>query len=252
MKYSLNHMNRCARYVITCLWIMCLAIMAGSAAVKADGAATLERDGRSYAVPLPKGYCDITTTPLGVLLHKFLADVTAANNLAPRVDIIFQNCAAEAIFPWGYVANNNLGGVINSQQVLNRMRADLFGQTELLEDLLEASGNVNIDTISEWGVDISEVTPSAPTIIWTDAHSIVTLVDSTVVVEGAKATEWLISSGTVFDGLIFEFAIYDDKIENGIDVKATAVDLAKNGHELKLMNNGVSRQTSGTASQKKN
>ena len=121
-----------------------------------------------------------------------------------------------------------------------------------LEDLLEASGNVNIDTISEWGVDISEVTPGAPTIIWTDAHSIVTLVDSTVVVEGAKATERLISSGTVFDGLIFEFAIYDDKIENGIDVKATAVDLAKNGHELKLMNNGVSRQTSGTASQQKN
>ena len=121
-------MNRCARYVITCLWIMCLAIMAGSAAVKADGAATLERDGRSYAVPLPRGYCDITTTPLGVLLHKFLADVTAANNLAPRVDIIFQNCAAEAIFPWGYVATNNLGGVINSQQVLNRMRADLFGR----------------------------------------------------------------------------------------------------------------------------
>ena len=248
MKYSLNHMNRCARYVITCLWIMCLAIMAGSAAVKADGAATLERDGRSYAVPLPKGYCDITTTPLGVLLHKFLADVTAANNLAPRVDIIFQNCAAEAIFPWGYVATNNLGGVINSQQVLNRMRADLFGQT----DLLEASGNVNIDTISKWGVDIIEVTPGAPTIIWTDANSIVTLVDSTVVGEGAKATERLISSGTVFDGLIFEFAIYDDKIENGIDVKATAVDLAKNGHELKLMNNGVSRQTSGTASQKKN
>lgn len=73
-----------------------------------------------------------------------------------------------------------------------------------------------------------------------------------MVVEGAKATERLISSGTVFDGLIFEFAIYDDKIENGIDVKATAVDLAKNGHELKLMNNGVSRQTSGTASQQKN
>ena len=61
MKYSLNHMNRCAQYVITCLWIMCLAIMAGSAAVKADSAATLERDGRSYAMLLPKGYCDITT-----------------------------------------------------------------------------------------------------------------------------------------------------------------------------------------------
>ena len=190
--------------------------------------------------------------PLGGLLHKFLVDVTAAYNLAPSVGIIFQNCAAEAIFPWGYVGTNNLGGVINSQQVLNRMRAALFGQTELLEGLLEASGNVNIDTISEWGVDISEVTPGAPTIIWNDAHSIVTLVDSTLVGEGAKATERLISSGTVFDGLIFEFAIYDDKIENGIDVKATAVDLAKNGHEMKLMNNGVSRQTSGTASQKKN
>ena len=90
-----------------------------------------------------------------------------------------------------------------------------------------------------------------PTIIWTDAHSIVALVDSTVVGEGAKATERLISLGTVFDGLIFEFAMCDDKIENRIDVKATAVVLAKNGHELKLMNNGVSRQTSGTASQQK-
>jgi len=61
MKYSLNHMNRCAQYVITCLWIICLAIMLGSAAVKVDGAATHERDGRSYAVPPPTGYCDITT-----------------------------------------------------------------------------------------------------------------------------------------------------------------------------------------------
>ena len=41
------------------------------------------------------------------------------------------------------------------------MRADLFGQTELLEDLLEASANTNLDTIAEWGIDVSEVTPGA-------------------------------------------------------------------------------------------
>ena len=253
MKFNLNHMNSRARHAICCLWMMCLAMMAGGAGAYADGVATLERDGRSYAVPLPKGYCDITATPLGVLLHKFMGDVTAANNLAPKIDIIFQNCAAEAVFPWGYVATNNLGGIINSQQVLNKMRADLFGQTELLEDLLEASTNTNLDTIAEWGIDVSEVTPGAHTIIWTDAHSIVTLVDSIVVVEGTTNTERLVSSGTVFDGLVFEFAIYDDKVENDIDVKATAIDLAQNARELKLMNggDGVSHQTSGNTSHQK-
>ena len=69
MKFNLNHMNSRARHAICCLWMMCLAMMAGGAGAYADGAATLECDGRSYAVPLPKGYCDITATPLGVLLH---------------------------------------------------------------------------------------------------------------------------------------------------------------------------------------
>ena len=63
--------------------------------------------------------------------------------------------------------------------------------------------------------------------------------DSIVVVEGTTITERLVSSGTVFDGLVFEFAIYDDKVENGIDVKATAIDLAQNARELKLMNGGI-------------
>lgn len=159
-----------------------------------------------------------------------------------------------AVFPWGYVATNNLGGIINSQQVLNKMRADLFGQTEFLEDLLEARANNNLDTIAEWGIDVSEVTPGTHTIIWTDAHSIVTLVDSIVVVEGTTNTERLVSSGTVFDGLVFEFSVYDDKAESDIDVKATTIDLAQNEHELKLMNDGdgVSQQTSGNTSHQKN
>ena len=100
---------------------------------------------------------------------------------------------------------------------------------------------------------MSEVTPGLHTIIWTDAHSIVTLVDSIVVVEETTNIERLVSSGTVFDGRVFEFTIYDGKVEHGMDVKATAIDLAQNARGLKLMHrgDGVSHQTSDITSHQK-
>ena len=51
---------------------MMLCTIGLSPVTMADGTARLQADGRQYEIPLPDGYCDISTSPAGIALKGFL------------------------------------------------------------------------------------------------------------------------------------------------------------------------------------
>jgi len=44
-----------------------------------DGATRLQANGRQYEIPLPDGYCDISTSPAGIALKGFLDNLAQTN-----------------------------------------------------------------------------------------------------------------------------------------------------------------------------
>ena len=231
-------------------WLLAVAMLVMTGFVPlaaADEIAALTQDGQRYAVPLPDGYCDISATPVGIALRGYMDDLAQTNKMMPKPGIIFQHCEAEKIFPWGYVGTLDGRPVIATQDALNRLRAKLYGQAELMQDILGAAGDINADAMSEWGIDVGKITAGTPTIILSDAHAIVSVMISEALVDGMPYSEKLISSGSVLDGLIFEFVIFDDKGAGGIDTMATARLLVRNARALKAANDnaGMASQATG-------
>ena len=68
-------------------------------------------------------------------------------------------------------------------------------------------------------------------------------------VNGQPYSEKIVSSGSVVDGLVFEFVIFDYKGAGGMDTVATSRLLARNARVLKAANAAV-MQVASRASQK--
>ena len=64
-----------------------------------DGATRLQADGCQYEIPLPDGYCDISTSPAGIALKGFLDNLAQTNNLMPDIGVISQQCGTRQVFP---------------------------------------------------------------------------------------------------------------------------------------------------------
>ena len=69
-------------------------------------------------------------------------------------------------------------------------------------------------------------------------------------VNGQPYSDKMVSSGSVVDGLVFEFVIFDDKGAGDMDTVATSRLLARNARVLKAANaagdpSGITRQPKG-------
>ena len=233
-----------------CLAAITLHIIGIAPAAMADGVARLEAEGRQYEIPLPDSYCDISTSPTGIALKDFLDNLAQTNSMLPDIGVIFQKCGARQIFPWGYVGTLDGRPLITTQESLNRLRAELYGQEDLIGDLLGAAGAVNADAMAEMGIDIQAIMPGSPTITLANNDAIVSVLITETKVSGQPYSEKMVSSGSVLDGLVFEFVIFDDKGAGGMDTMATSRLLARNARLLKAANaaddaSGMTRQSKG-------
>ena len=233
-----------------CLAVMMLCTIGLSPVTMADGTARLQADGRQYEIPLPDGYCDISTSPAGIALKGFLDNLAQTNNLMPEIGVIFQQCGTRQVFPWGYVGTLDGRPLVTTQESLNRLRAQLYGQEDLIGDILGAAGAVNADAMAEMGIDMGAISPGSPTMILAINDAIVSVMITETMVNGQPYSEKMVSSGSVVDGLVFEFVIFDDKGAGGMDTVATSRLLARNARVLKAANaagdaSGITRQPKG-------
>ena len=83
MQPSLLSFRRC------CLAVIMLCTIGLAPVTMADGAARLQADGRQYEIPLPDGYCDISTSPVGIALKRFLDNLAKTNKLMLEIGVIF-------------------------------------------------------------------------------------------------------------------------------------------------------------------
>ena len=104
--------------------------------------------------------------------------------------------------------------------------------------------------MAEMGIDMGAISPGSPTIILANNDAIVSVMITETMVNGQPYSEKMVSSGSVVDGLVFEFVIFDDKAAGGMDTVATSRLLARNARVLKAANaagdaSGITRQPKG-------
>jgi len=82
------------------------------------------------------------------------------------------------------------------------------------------------------GIDMGAISPGSPTIILANNDAIVSVMITETMVNGQPYSEKMVSSGSVVDGLVFEFVIFDDKGAGGMDTMTTLRLLARNARVL--------------------
>ena len=194
----------------------------------------ITKNNKRYQVPVPYDLCDITNTAEGIFLSEFVTEAAKNSTSVEPPEFIFANCELNAeIYPWGFLMIYPQNKILKDQNSLNRLRAKLYGMDNLIEKLIQNEYKNTSKVLGDFGIDLGEVETGKPQILSVGEHSIVT---QTLLTSADGYSEKSINSGTVFDKMVFEYVVYDNKGKYGMDSRKAARSLASAGKLLKDLN----------------
>lgn len=180
--------------------------------------------GKTYDISIPRGYCDISKTRVGVFMLDHLLEVKKNATVSlPEPKIIFAKCNynINELYPWGYIGftnnNNNY-----SQSVINNALSNIFDDNNIVKNL----SNMTKEAIDKTGKDLygkklNSKTLEKPQILFKDISVIIFQAINSGTLDGRKIKEVTIGSSSVFKNVII-----NTYITNAVDKEPNSLTLA--------------------------
>ena len=219
----------------------CLGLLAPSAAL-AEDAVLVEHNDKTWAVPLPEGYCNATETFVGAFLLDFLDSWSAnidKNIPVPIPKVAFTRCGFESdfdnMYPWGWVGFENLNASHKDQNLYNKQLEKMLGSSrfaEMFNKILIGSAE---ETLDDYGVDATVQGLHMNGVLWKDNDVVVFQQTQNYKVEGESLVEVVVAASTLMDGFAIHYYVRD--ILGGVTTSAeNAEKLISNAHKLINLN----------------
>ena len=173
----------------------------------------LSFSGKTYNIPIPKGYCDITKSPEGTLLINHLLDVNKNVKMQmPEPKIIFTKCNYNInnIYPWGYVGFlNNKNNF--SQDDINYALSSVFDNSKFMKNLSDLTKRAVDKTGNDlYGKSLNVKTLKKPQILFKSKSLITFQAINSGILDGENISEITVASAAVFKNAMINTYIINE------------------------------------------
>ena len=180
--------------------------------------------GKTYNISIPRGYCDISKTRVGVFMLDHLLEVKKnAKGSLPEPKIIFAKCDynIDELYPWGYIGftnnNNNY-----SQSVINNALLNIFDDTNIIKNLSDMTKKAIDKTVKDlYQEKFQSNTLLKPQILFKNKSVIIFQSINSGILDGKIIKEVAVGSSSVFKSVII-----NTYITNAVDKKPNSLTLA--------------------------
>lgn len=205
------------------------------AGVFAQNFETILYGGSEILYPLPRGFCDISGNPEGILAKEFLDKQKSP--MVPDAKLILGLCQPNTLnpmYPWGYVGLKKNNRKL-SQETLNKAVGKLLKNEGLVQKLMKGVVKRNSEAMEEVFGAESSMKSATQRIIWADNDSVLVVHNLEQRLDGKPLKEMVASSTTVIDDLFVYTYLYNLQGAD-LTMKQMSKILLDNAPKLKRLN----------------
>ncbi|MBL70930.1 MAG: hypothetical protein CML95_05220 [Rhodobiaceae bacterium] len=191
--------------------------------------------GSELLYPLPKGFCNVTQEPQGILLMEYLGKQKGPT--VPDPQIIIGSCQQNTVdtgYPWGWIGLVKESNTF-TQKALNKMMAKMLENEDFMGKLQESASKKGSEAFEElFDVEMTQDVNKSR-IVWADEHSILVLSNVSGQVGGNALKEVHLSSTTVIENLYVYTFLYNLEGANPSGKQLSKI-LIDNAPKIKKLN----------------